>query len=201
VIHHIFAMTVVKIHIRLKLWFGKLPKGSEAKNEALRGVKIFLLFSLSFWFFTLRRFCFRFLNSLTIIQNQTENKRRSTLWENWGIYFEKKIYLFWEKIHTYVYGLMPGRLFTSRPEENEDYYWTKTDMIGAAVIGVVFVLSGLIFISYRMGFIRCPCWWVVLVSVPLVTHMYQILSFISDRMKSRCHFRDVRGWRKSPTSN
>ena len=53
---------------------------------------------------------------------------------------------------------MPGRLFTSRPEENEDFYWTKTDMIGAAVIGIVFVLSGLIFVSYRMGLIRCPCW-------------------------------------------
>ena len=53
---------------------------------------------------------------------------------------------------------MPGRFFASRPEENEDYYWTKTDMIGAAVIGAVFVLSGLIYVSYRMGFIRCPCW-------------------------------------------
>ena len=136
---------------------------SEAKNEALRGVKkSFYCFHCPSAFFTLRR-CFRNLNSLTIIQNQTENNRRAKVYalrKNivWGIYFEENLPFLREN----RYGLMPGRLFTSRPEENEDFYWTKTDMIGAAVIGIVFVLSGLIFVSYRMGLIRCPCWWVLL---------------------------------------
>ena len=53
---------------------------------------------------------------------------------------------------------MPGRLFSSRLEENEDFNWTKTDIVGAAVIAVVFAVSGLIFVSYKMGLIRCPCW-------------------------------------------
>ena len=71
---------------------------------------------------------------------------------------------------------MPGRLFaSSRLEEDDDFYWTTTDMIGAAVIGVVFVVSGLVFVGYKTGFIRCPCWWVFRIpTFRNCTHIYMV---------------------------